>query len=275
MGMMGSCSPLGRATKELLRAVVIGPEMFPWYRPSTRYAGTMWAALRMAFMFVLLGTPAALVGIPWSALRGDFRTMYGWGMGIIRLGVRFAGIRVLLEGQENIPSGRACIFLSNHVSNMDPPVLLPSIPGMTSVFLKKSLMNIPLLGTAMRMGRFIPVARGHNRDEAEKSVQAAAAAMSSGLHVTIFPEGTRSPDGRLLPFKQGAFFLAEATGAPMVPVVIRGTAQMMRKGSLKVYPGEAIVRFLPALWPKNFAGREEMMAAVRKEMERALASESP
>jgi 1-acyl-sn-glycerol-3-phosphate acyltransferase len=235
----------------------------------------MWAALRMAFMFVLLGTPAALVGIPWSALRGDFRTMYGWGMGIIRLGVRFAGIRVLLEGQENIPSGRACIFLSNHVSNMDPPVLLPSIPGMTSVFLKKSLMNIPLLGTAMRMGRFIPVARGHNRDEAEKSVQAAAAAMSSGLHVTIFPEGTRSPDGRLLPFKQGAFFLAEATGAPMVPVVIRGTAQMMRKGSLKVYPGEAIVRFLPALWPKNFAGREEMMAAVRKEMERALASESP
>jgi 1-acyl-sn-glycerol-3-phosphate acyltransferase len=230
----------------------------------------MWAALRMALVFVVLGTPAALLGIPWSALRGDFRTMYGWGMGIIRLGVRLGGIRVRLEGQENIPAGRSCIFLSNHVSNMDPPVLLPAIPGMTSVFLKRSLMRIPLLGTAMRMGKFVPVARGHDREEAEKSVQAAAEAMRSGLHVTIFPEGTRSPDGRLLPFKQGAFYLAEATGAPMVPVVILGTARMMRKGSLKVYPGEAVVRFLPAVWPENFAGREEMMAFVRAEMQRAL-----
>jgi 1-acyl-sn-glycerol-3-phosphate acyltransferase len=232
--------------------------------------GGMWAGLRMLFVFIVLGTPAALVGIPWSALGGDFRTIYGWGMGIIRLGVRFAGIRVRLEGMENIPVGRACIFLSNHVSNLDPPVLLPSIPGMTSVFLKRSLMKIPLLGTAMRMGKFVPVARGHSREEAEKSVAAAAEALHSGLHVTIFPEGTRSPDGRLLAFKQGAFFLAEETGASMVPVVIQGTAQMMRKGSLKIYPGEALVRFLPAVWPKNFASREEMMAAVRAEMEKAL-----
>jgi 1-acyl-sn-glycerol-3-phosphate acyltransferase len=102
----------------------------------------MFAALRMLFVFVVLGIPGALVGIPWSALRGNFRTMYGWGMGIIRLGVRIAGIRVRLEGLENVPVGKSCIFLSNHVSNLDPPVLLPSIPGMTSVFLKKSLMRI-------------------------------------------------------------------------------------------------------------------------------------
>jgi 1-acyl-sn-glycerol-3-phosphate acyltransferase len=231
----------------------------------------MFAALRMVFVFVVLGAPAALVGIPWSALRGNFRTMYGWGMAVIRLGVRAAGIRVRVEGMENVPAGEACIFLSNHVSNLDPPVLLPVIPGMTSVFLKKSLMKIPLLGTAMRMGKFVPVARGGSREEAAQSVVVAAEALESGLHITVFPEGTRSPDGKLLPFKKGAFFLAAETGAPMVPIVIRGTERMMRKGSLKLYPGEAVVRFLPAVRPKNFASKEDLMAGVRAAMEAALA----
>jgi 1-acyl-sn-glycerol-3-phosphate acyltransferase len=232
----------------------------------------MFAALRMLLVFVVLGVPAALIGIPWSVSRGDFSSMYGWGMRIIRLGVRFAGIRVQVEGLENIPEGRPCIFLSNHVSNLDPPVLLPSIPGMTSVFLKRSLMRIPLLGTAMRMARFVPVARGHSREEAEKSVEIAAAVLRSGLHITIFPEGTRSPDGRLLPFKQGAFYLAKATDAPMIPVVIQGTAHMMRKGSLRIYSGESVVRFLPAVWPGSYATREEMSEAVRTVMLKELAT---
>jgi 1-acyl-sn-glycerol-3-phosphate acyltransferase len=195
----------------------------------------MFAALKMLFVFLVFGVPAALIGIPWSALRGNFRTMYGFGMGTLRLGVRAAGIAVRVEGIENVPAGESCIFLTNHVSNLDAPVLMPAIPGMTSFFLKKSLMNIPLLGTAMRMGKFVPVSRGHSREEAQKSVAAAADALKSGIHITIFPEGTRSRDGKLLPFKKGAFFLAAETGAPMVPIIIHGTAKMMRKGSLKVY----------------------------------------
>jgi 1-acyl-sn-glycerol-3-phosphate acyltransferase len=230
----------------------------------------MFAALRMVSVFILLGTPAALIGIPWSALRGNFSTMYRWGIAVIRLGVRAAGIRVKVIGRENIPRGGPCIFLSNHVSNMDPPILLPEIPAMTSVFLKRSLMKIPLLGTAMRMGKFVPVARGGSREEAERSVAAAVEALRSNLHVTIFPEGTRSPGGNLLPFKMGAFFLAEETLAPMVPIVIRGTASMMRKGSLKLYPGNAVVEFLPALRPENFDSKEAMAEAVRAEMRAAL-----
>jgi 1-acyl-sn-glycerol-3-phosphate acyltransferase len=230
----------------------------------------MFAALKMVFVFVALGVPAALVGIPWSALRGDFSTMYRWGMGTIRLGLRAAGVRVRVVGLENVPAGRSCIFMSNHVSNMDPPVLLPSVPGMTSVFLKKQLMSIPLLGTAMRMGKFVPVSRGHSREEAERSVRVAAEALRAGLNITIFPEGTRSPDGKLLPFKKGAFFLAADTGAPIVPVIISGTAGMMPKGSLKVVPGTAVVRFLPVIEPGDFASREELMAAVRGAMESAL-----
>ena len=230
----------------------------------------MFAALRMLFVFIVLGLPAALIGIPWSALRGNFSTMYSWGMAVLRLGIRAGGIRVRIEGRENIPPGESCIFLSNHVSNLDPPILLPSLPGMSSVFLKKSLMKIPLLGIAMRMGKYVPVSRGHSREEAEKSVAIAADALRSGLHIFIFPEGTRSPDGNLLPFKKGAFFLAADTGAPMVPMVISGTAQMMCKGSFKLIPGEAVVRFLPALRPANYASREDLMDAVRLEMQAAL-----
>lgn len=229
----------------------------------------MWASLKMLVVFVGLGVPASLVGIPWSAVRGDFRTMYRWGMAVCALGVRAAGIRVQVEGLENVP-GQPCILMSNHSSWLDPPVLLPAIPGMASVVLKHSLMRIPLLGTAMRMGKFVPVARGNSREEAVRSVAAAAEALRSGLNIMIFPEGTRSPDGRLLPFKKGAFFLAADTGAPIVPVVITGTARMMARDSWKIVPGEAAVRFLPARRMGEFGSREEMMAAVRGDMERVL-----
>ena len=229
----------------------------------------MGASLRLLVVYLVLGVPAALVGIPWSALRGNFATMYRWGMGVVGLGVRAAGIRVRVLGLENVPN-RPSILMSNHVSNLDPPVLLPAIPGRTSVMLKESLMRIPLLGTAMRMAKFVPVARGRSREGAERSVAAAADALRSGLHLTIFPEGTRSPDGLLLPFRKGAFFLAMETGAPVVPVVIEGTAGMMRKGSLRIVPGDATVRFLPARFPGAFASREELMAAVRGDMAQAL-----
>ncbi len=232
----------------------------------------MFAVLRLLFVWIVLGVPAALVGIPWSALRGNFERMYFWGMGIIKLGLRAGGVRVRVEGRENIPAGQACIFMSNHVSNMDPPVLLPEVPWMTSVFLKRELMKIPLLGTAMRMGKFVPVSRGHNREDAVRSVAAAKEALAAGLNITVFPEGTRSPDGKLLPFKKGAFFLAAETGAPLVPVALFGTAAMMAKGSLKVVPGEAVVRFLPAVFPAEYPSREEMMEAVRERIEAALAA---
>ena len=224
----------------------------------------------MLFVFIFFGLPAALVGIPYSLLAGNIRTMYGWAMFAMRAGIRAGGTRVVVQGAENIPAKQSCIFLSNHVSNLDPPVLLPAIPGMCSVFLKKSLMRIPFVGIAMRMAKYVPVSRGHSRQEAEQSVAIAADALRSGMHIFIFPEGTRSPDGNLLPFKKGAFFLAAETNAPMVPIVIQGTAQMMRKGSLKVFPGVATVRFLPPIHPQDFATREALMDAVRQQMQSAL-----
>lgn len=230
----------------------------------------MFSSLCILAVFIFLGVPAALIGIPWSAIRGNFSLMYGWGMAVIRLGLRAGRVRVRVEGRENIPAGESCIFLSNHVSNLDPPVLLPVLPGMSSVFLKKSLMDIPLLGTAMRMAKYVPVSRGHSREEAAKSVAIAADALRSGLHIIIFPEGTRSSDGKLLPFKKGAFFLAAETKATMVPIVIRGTETMMHRGTLKIRPGEAVVRFLPAVRPEDYCSKDALMEAVRAEMQAAL-----
>ncbi len=230
----------------------------------------MFATFRLLFVYLVLGVPAGLIGIPWSALRKDFRTMYRWGMEITLLGAKAAGVRVRLEGLENVQPGVQYIFLSNHVSNLDATVLLPSIPGMTSVFIKRELMKIPFLATAMRMGKYVPVSRGNSREEAQRSVDAAADALKSGLHMTIFPEGTRSPDGRLLPFKKGAFFLAEQTGAPIIPVVITGTERMMPKGTQRITPGEAYVRFLPPIRPQDSASREELMERVRAAMEQEL-----
>jgi 1-acyl-sn-glycerol-3-phosphate acyltransferase len=149
-------------------------------------------------------------------------------------------------------------------------VLLPLLPGRTSVFVKRSLMKIPVIGYAMRLGEFIPVDRDGRVESAKDSVTSAARVLSSGLNITSFVEGTRSRDGRLLAFKKGPFYLATETGAPVVPVSIWGTESMMKKGSLRIFPGTAHVTFHAPLDPKDYATREDLMAAVRSAVESGL-----
>jgi 1-acyl-sn-glycerol-3-phosphate acyltransferase len=233
----------------------------------------MFATIKMVLVYVVLGTLAGVVGIPYSLVVGNVRRLYRVVMWILRAGTRAAGIRVEVTGLENVPAGVSCIFLSNHVSNLDPPVIFPALPGQSSVLLKKELMRIPFLGTAMRLGQFVPVERGNRRDAARESVTAAAAALRSGLHILIFAEGTRSKDGRLANFKSGPFYLAKETGAPIVPMTITGTEKMMRKHSAAVYPGVARIEFLPAIDPAAYATREELMRAARLEIIDALPEE--
>ena len=227
----------------------------------------------MVFVYLTLGGLAGLIGIPYTLVVGDVSRLYRVVMGILRAGVRAAGIRVEVTGQEHVPTGVSCIFLSNHVSNLDPPVIFPALPGQSSVLLKKQLMRIPLLGTAMRMGKFVPVDRGSRREAAKASVAAAAEALKSGLNMLIFAEGTRSKDGRLANFKSGPFYLAMETGAPIVPMVISGTERMMRKHSAAITPGVARIQFLEAIDPAQYASREELMQAARAAMVKALPME--
>jgi 1-acyl-sn-glycerol-3-phosphate acyltransferase len=233
----------------------------------------MFATLKMLFVFLVLGIPAGLIGIPYSFLIGDIGLLYRVAMWIANTGVRAAGIRVEVTGLENVPAGRPCIFMSNHVSNLDPPVELPMVPGRSSVLLKKELMSIPILGRAMRMGQFVPVERGGKREAAQASVVAAGEALKSGLNMMVYPEGTRSRDGRLAAFKKGPFYLAMETQAPVVPIAISGTQAMMHKGSVAIAPGVARMQVLPVIEPSQFETREELIKAVRGAIAAALPEE--
>jgi 1-acyl-sn-glycerol-3-phosphate acyltransferase len=231
----------------------------------------MLASLTLLFTIVLLGAPASLLFIPWAAVTGDPLPLYKSAMAIIRTAFRLGGIRIVATGLENVPRGTACIFMANHVSNLDPPALLPFIPGRTSAFLKRSLMRIPVLGWGFKLGNFIPVDRSGSAAHAQESVAAARRVLESGVHITTFVEGTRSRDGRMLPFKKGPFYLAKETGAPCIPVSLWGTESMMKKGSVRITPGVAHLVFHPPVYPADYATRDELLIAVRA----AIASDLP
>ncbi len=225
--------------------------------------------LLLVLIWTLLGLPAAIVVLPWTLLARDTRVLLRVGFWITRAGLPLVGIRVVLRGVNNVPHG-AAILMANHTSNLDPPAFLPNVPGRVVIYLKASLMKIPILGAAMRLAGFIPVQRDGSVESAKASGAAALNALAQGARVVVFPEGTRSRDGRLLPFKKGPFFLAMDSGAPVVPVTITGTHQMLPKGSVRLRKGAVTVTFHPALLPGEFADREALMAAVRAWIESGL-----
>ncbi len=210
---------------------------------------------------VFWGIPSALLFIPWCWITGNVLPLYKATRFMLSSSCRVAGVRLRPEGLERIPRDRACIFMSNHVSNLDPPALISLIPGRTSAFMKRSLMNLPIIGIGFRQGGFIAVDRSGNPGDAQRSVAEAQRVLAKGTHITTFVEGTRSPDGRMLPFKKGPFFLAKASGAPCIPVSIYGTETMLRKGSFRIHSGDAHVIFHEPIDPSAFATREELHAS--------------
>jgi 1-acyl-sn-glycerol-3-phosphate acyltransferase len=223
----------------------------------------MFASLTILATIVILSIPAAVIFISYAVLTGNATPLYNASMAIARTAFRLGRIRVDVEGLERVPAHTACLFMANHVSNLDPPALLPQIPGRTSAFIKRSLMKVPVLGYGLKLGEFVPVDREGRVDSAKESIATARRVLEDGLHITTFVEGTRSRDGRLLPFKKGPFYLAMQTGAPVVPISIYGTESMMKKGSMRIQPGTAHIIFHAPLDPQAFATREELMAAVR------------
>ena len=160
------------------------------------------------------------------------RVARNWARALLRL----AGVQVHVIGPENVRTDRPQIFMANHQSDFDILIVLAYIPGQFRWIAKKELFKIPVFGKAMRNAGYIEIDR-QNHEKALKSLDEAAQKIREGKSVVTFPEGTRSRDGKIRPFKQGMFHLAIQAGVPIVPISIIGAHEIMPKRTLKFKPG--------------------------------------
>ncbi len=159
-----------------------------------------------------------------------------WGKSILWV----SGIRVQTRGLDNLDLKQSYIFMSNHQSNLDIPVLYSALPVKFRWLAKAELFKIPIFGRSMQRAGYISIDRS-DRSSAFESLARAAQIIRRGASVMIFPEGTRSMDGVLQPFKKGGFVLAVDAGTPIVPMVIRGTHEIMPKGRIMIRPRQVCV----------------------------------
>src|SRR5208337_3462076 len=215
---------------------------------------------------------AALLGFPWTYLTKDINFLYRTCMWAAFTGVRIAGVKVRTLGLEKIDPARTYVFMSNHISNLDPPLTLPLTPRRTSVMVKKELFKVPLLRQIMLIGSLVPVDRG-KRDAGIGAVRDALRVIQQGLNMTIYVEGHRSFDGKLLPFKKGPFYLAAECNVPVVPITISGTEAVMPKARFAIRPGMVTVEFHDPIEPADFGDRDCLMAKVRAAINSGLPAE--
>lgn len=230
-----------------------------------RLVHTAVAATLVALDTIVLGSYGVVVG--FVPPRGD------WTLRGSRLWARIilwaALVRRRIEGREQVPRDGPVVFMANHESWLDIPVLLATIPVQVRFLAKKSLFRIPFLGWAMRAMDFIPVDR-ENRREAVRSFEEAAQHIRTGRSVLIFPEETRTRDGSLLPFQRGGFLIAIKAGVPIVPVGLDGPARCLARASYLLRPGRVTVRFGRPIPTEGLGvtAKETLMAEVREAIER-------
>jgi 1-acyl-sn-glycerol-3-phosphate acyltransferase len=213
--------------------------------------------LRTLFIVVFLSLYILILGPPlllYTLVSRHIDPLYWAGLKGVMFFVRAVGVRVRVEGKAKIPEG-VCLFVANHTSSADAPAVVGAIPRRIAVLLKESLFKWPIVGQAFRLAHFIPVNR-KDRESAISSVEKAAEAMRAGQSFLIYPEGTRSPDGRLLEFKKGAVVLAIKAGVPVVPVLCSGAQRVMAKHSMVIHPGEILVEFLNPIDASKYSWEE-------------------
>jgi 1-acyl-sn-glycerol-3-phosphate acyltransferase len=213
---------------------------------------TILVVVYIATWLIVVAPPLILYTV--AVRSADF--LYRVAMVSVRGAVRLAGMRIRVEGMENVPPG-VCVFVANHVSNVDPLAVVPVIPKRVAILVKKELFRVPILATAMRLASFVPVDR-RDPEAAAASVGTAVENLRCGVSLLVYPEGTRSPDGRLRPFKKGSFVMAIQARVPVVPISIIGTQNVMRKGDLFMRPGDVTIRFGPPVDASSYAMEQRM-----------------
>jgi 1-acyl-sn-glycerol-3-phosphate acyltransferase len=219
-----------------------------------------------ALLVVLAAIPlstAALVSIPLDRSGRTFHaTARAWSRFILWL----FGIRIRVQGVEHIEGGKHYIYVSNHASMFDIPTVVVGIPDDIRFVLKKELTRVPIWGWALKYGYYISIDRGRARDAA-KSLEEAVERMRTGASVILFAEGTRTRDGKLQPFKRGAFSLAARSRVPIVPVAINNTFGILPKGSTRVRPADITLVLGEPIPTAGIEGRKaelELMQKVRE-----------
>jgi 1-acyl-sn-glycerol-3-phosphate acyltransferase len=240
--------------------------MFPRGQPMLR--AILLSLLCLLFVFIL-GTPLLV----YALISGNTDPLYNVGVSCARFAMRLGGVTLDVRGREKIPRGQALVFMANHESNIDPPAIFACLPPVL-VLAKKESFRIPILGPAMRLRGFVPVDR-KDRERAIEAVEQACKALRGGHSFVVFPEGTRSPDGRLQPLKKGGFIMALKAGAPIVPVSLSGTRRIMRKGDAAIHPGTIRITFHEPI--RTLGGslddRDELIEEVRQALLSGLADD--
>jgi 1-acyl-sn-glycerol-3-phosphate acyltransferase len=199
------------------------------------------AAVTAVALFVLVCGPPVML---WALVTQRPAILYRAGALGVRMGFVLAGIRLRVEGAEHLRPG--AVYASNHASNVDPPAvflaLQPTFPRLRVVY-KAEMRKLPVLVWAFDLAGFVPLERG-NPEQSRPAVDRAAEALAAGHSFVIFPEGTRSRTGALLPFKKGGFVMAIKAQAPVVPMTVSGGRTAMRKGSRLIWPATITVRFM-------------------------------
>jgi 1-acyl-sn-glycerol-3-phosphate acyltransferase len=222
-------------------------------------------------LFLVLGSlligSLAILG-SWVPPRGDwvFAMARLWSILLLRASlVRVEVHHPSHQDSPGIDPGASYIFLANHQSLFDIPALLSTVPGQVRMMAKRSLFRIPVFGWALAAGGFIPIDRG-DRSTARQSFASAIAHIRGGTSILLFPEGTRSIVDTLMPFERGGFLLALKSGLPIVPVGIRGTRAIQRRGVWTIQPGTVVVTYGAPIDPADYGVRRkrELIAEVRR-----------